>query len=387
MSNGVFTNSELVTPKTFLAACAVGWAFACTGCRDIGVGPVQPHTPDMKGFCYTSFTSNGFELGGQSNAVGDLHGQTGNTWIALVVFEYQSTSTSSDIGANTTGRNPLTGGVWSTTSTEADVREGIRQARLQQMHVMLKPHLDLYSGEWRAMVRPDTQGNWFRSYTAMILRYARLASELNVELLCIGTEFVVATQPAYTQSWLALADSVRRYYGGRLTYAANWNGASAAGITQPEFEQVEFWDRLDYIGIDAYYPLTNSIGDPVPRLETAKSRMQTPMQEIGAVASRWRKPVVVTEVGIQSVRGALASPWDFSLGKAAGAVPDNSVQELYYRAIVETIGDQSWCAGIFWWNWDSVPSSYEATDYTPRRKPAARILQEWYGAASLLVMR
>ena len=355
------------------------WLISCTivGCKDYGVEPIASHIPELKGFCYTSFASNGFTLGEQANAVGQLKTQISNNWIALVVFEYQSTQASYDIGPNTTGINPLTGEVWSTTSTEADLREGVRQARLQNMKIMLKPHLDLYSGEWRAMIRPDTQGNWFRSYNAMIVRYARLASELNIELLCIGTEFVVATQPTYTNSWRVLIDSVKIYYSGTLTYAANWSGAFGAGITSTEFDQIEFWNELDYIGIDSYYPLTNSPGDPLPSFDIAVNRMQSPLQSISSVSSRWRKSVIITEIGIQSVRGALASPWDFSSGKAQGAVQDNTVQEFYYRVMIEAMGKQSWCEGIFWWNWDSVPTSYEATDYTPRNKPATVILRDF----------
>ena len=340
----------------------------------------------MKGFSYTSFSSNGFALGAQHNAVGELKTQISNSWIALNVFEYQSTSTSYDIGPNTTGFNPMTGGVWSTTSTGADLREGVRQARLQGMKIMLKPHLDLYSGEWRALIRPDSQGNWFRSYAAMITRYARLASELNVELLCIGTEFVVATQPQYTSSWRAVIDSVEQYYHGTFTYAANWSGAFEAGITSPEFEQIQFWDRLHYIGIDSYYPLTNTRNDPIPSFDIAVSSMQTPLQSMQAVSSRWRKAIIFTEIGVQSVQGALASPWDFSLGKAQSAIQVNAVQEFYYRVMIETLGNQSWCMGMFWWDWDSVPTSYEATDYTPRNKPAAQTLFQWYSGGSALAL-
>ncbi len=362
-------------PILLFALCA---ALACGACTDFGVEPDESHMPEMKGFCYTSFASNGFTLGGQINAVEDLKSQIGNNWIALSVFEYQSTAASSDIGPNTTGINPLTGGVWSTTSTEEDIREGVRQARLQQMKVMLKPHVDLYSGEWRALIQPDPQGNWFRSYTAMITRYARLASDLNIEMLCIGTEFVVATQPTYTVAWRAITDSIKQYYHGKLTYAANWNGAYAAGIATPEFEQVEFWDKLDYIGIDSYFPLTSSPNDPIPSLQVVMERMIAPVQSIGAVSSRFGKSVLFTEIGIQSVHGALASPWDFSLGRVPGAVQDNGVQEFYYRVMIEAVGNQPWCAGLFWWNWESERSTYEATNYTPRNKLGACTLLEWY---------
>ena len=317
------------------------------------------------------------------NAVGDLKTQINNDWIALSIVNYQDTPSSTDIGPNTTGINPLTGMAWSTTSTEDDIREGVRQARSDGMKIMFKPHVDLYSGEWRALIRPDSQGTWFRSYTAMMTRYARLASELNIELICVGTEFVVATQPAFSMSWRAIIDSIKQYYNGKLTYAANWNGAYAAGITTPEFDQVEFWDQLDYIGIDSYFPLTDSPGEPLPSLAVGVARMQRAARSIGAVSSRFGKPVLLTEVGIQSVKGALASPWDFSVGRMPGAIQDNGVQEYYYRVTIDALGSQQWCSGVFWWNWESIPSSYASTNYTPRNKPAADLLRRWYsGSAS-----
>jgi Glycoside Hydrolase Family 113 len=347
-------------------------------CTDFGTEPAGSHVPGMKGFCYTSFASNGFTLGGQVDAVGNLKAQINNDWIALSMVDYQNTPSSTDIGPNTTGINPLTGGSWSTTSTDDDIREGVRQARTHGMKVMLKPHVDLYTGEWRGVIHPDSQGNWFRSYTSMMTRYARLASEFNVELLCVGTEFVVATQPTFSISWRAVIDSIKQYYDGRLTYAANWNGAYAAGIAIPEFDQVEFWDRLDYIGIDSYFPLTGSPGDPLPPLAEAIVRMQGAAQSIGAVALRFGKPVIITEVGIQSVQGALARPWDFSLGLVPGALQDNGAQEFYYRVTIDVLGNQQWCAGVFWWNWESIATSTASTNYTPRNKPAAALLRHWY---------
>ncbi|MBI4546801.1 MAG: hypothetical protein HY707_02390 [Ignavibacteriae bacterium] len=353
-------------------------SFFAFGCGESVVEPILGYVPEIKGFSYTSFTANGFTLGGKNNAVAELKTQINNEWVALVVFEFQSTPQTADIAPNTTGRNPLTGEVWSTSSTDEDVREGVRDARLQDMKIMLKPHIDLYTGEWRAAIQPDDQGNWFRTYTQMILKYTRLAVELNIEMLCIGTEYVVATQSRYTSQWSSVIDSIRQYYSGKLIYAANWSGAHAYGLIQPEFEQVEFWDKLDYIGIDAYYPITNSRDDPIPPVPVAVSKLSVPIQAMSRLSQRYHKPIIITEVGIQSVQGALATPWEYSLGSAPDAVQDNQVQEFYYRAMIESFGKQPWCAGMFWWNWESVRTSFEATNYTPRNKPAAVVLRQWY---------
>src|ERR1051326_8554976 len=350
----------------------------CSSCKESPVEPAPEHTLAMKGFTYTSFAANGFTLGSQSDAVGELAAQIGNDWIALTVFEYQRNDTASDIAPNVSGRNPVTDSVWSTSSTEDDLREGIRQARLHGMKVMLKPQVDLYTGVWRAAIRPDGQGHWVRSYTAIILKYARIAAETNAEMLCIGTEFVVGTQSGYSAQWRTVIDSIRHHYTGKLTYAANWSGASDFGISNPEFEQVEFWNSLDYIGIDSYYPLTDARTDAIPSFNSSITRMAAHDLEIASIANRFHMSVIITETGIQSVKGSLASPWDFSLGAAAGAIQDTSAQEFYYRVMIDALGKQQWCAGMFWWNWESVPSSNAATNYTPQNKAAARTLRQWY---------
>jgi len=358
----------------FLAIIAITVLFL--SCKESSTEPVLNHSLELKGFTYTSFSAGGFRLGHQSNAVTDMVNQTGTEWIALSVFEYQSTPSSHDIAPNTTGRNPITNAAWSTTSTGEDLLQAVTDIRSLGRKIMLKPHVDLYSGEWRAAIQPDTA--WFSAYLMMILKYAQFAQENQIEMLCIGDEFVVATQHQFTSRWRDIIAEIRRIYSGKLTYAANWSGAYDEGITTAEYLQVEFWNDLDYIGIDAYYPVTNSAANAVPTLEAATARLSSAVLQTGLAAAAFRKPVILTEIGIQSVKGALAEPWNYRLGSSTDAVQDNSVQEFYYRAVIETWGKQSWCAGIFWWNWESIATSNEKTNYTPRNKTAATVLKRWY---------
>ena len=46
-------------------------------------------------------------------------------------------------------------------------------------------------------------------------------------------------------------------YSGKLTFGANW---------YLEYEDVTFWDDLDYIGIQAYFPLTKKENQGVDEL-------------------------------------------------------------------------------------------------------------------------
>ena len=47
--------------------------------------------------------------------------------------------------------------------------------------------------------------------------------------------------------WRRLISKFRELCPGPLTYAVNWWG---------DYDVVEFWDELDYIGINAFFPLT-----------------------------------------------------------------------------------------------------------------------------------
>ncbi len=366
------------------ALCGMFLLFALVSCEHsaVGPGPVPTDPLLIHGFSYTSFARDGFTRGSGTGAVADLHQQTANDWIALCVFEYQRNATSHDIAPNETGVNPIDGTPWPTTSTPADLDVAVTDARRTGLKIMLKPHVDLYSGVWRASIIPDSA--WFAAYRAMMLKYAQFAADRSIEMLCLGVEYVVATQPQYTASWRALIRSIDSVYHGTLIYAANWSGDYADGIASPEYLQVGFWDQLTYVGIDAYYPVTLSADEPVPSLLTAMSRLDLPVQEVGGFVTSVGKPLLITEIGVQSARGALAQPWDYGLGNAPGAVEDDAAQDLYYRAILETFGRQSWCEGIFWWNWESVATQSERTNYTPRNKPAAATLRQRYGQLTVL---
>jgi hypothetical protein len=60
--------------------------------------------------------------------------------------------------------------------------------------------------------------------------------------------------------WRRRIADVRRVYSGKLTYAVNWHR---------EVEEVSFWDALDPIGVQGYFPLATAAVPTVDELETA----------------------------------------------------------------------------------------------------------------------
>ncbi len=81
------------------------------------------------------------------------------------------------------------------------------------------------------------------AYTDFVLDYAQIADSLGVELFCIGTE-MKRTALEKPEFWKRLVQKVKKVYDGPLVYAANWDS----------YDKITFWDDLDYIGVDAYFP-------------------------------------------------------------------------------------------------------------------------------------
>ena len=181
---------------------------------------------------------------------------TGANWISLIVTGYQDTITSTAIFTNTA------------TPTDADLIHVITQAHSLGLQVMLKPHLDLANdpAHWRGQIGQtftETQwAAWFAAYQMFINRYAQLAQTYSAEQFCVGTELSATESRA--NDWRTAIAGIRSRYSGPLTYAANHG--SEASLT--------WWDAVDYIGVDAYYPLTNKNNPTVADLKGPGSPIQ-----------------------------------------------------------------------------------------------------------------
>ena len=234
------------------------------------------------------------------------------------------------------------------------------------LRVMLKPQIWLRGGKFSGDIQFDTEEDFqtfWRAYRQWILHYARLARNNRIDLLCIGTE--LRHLSTREKEWRKLVAEIRRVYPGPLTYAANWGR---------EFEETPFWDALDYIGLNNYYPLAEDGGDTSPA--QLQARADQLAQSVAAVASRWKKPVLLTEVGYPSQAKAAAQPWleDFS------ARSDPALQARLYEAVFQAFYKQPWFAGMYWWKWPSSGHGGGPDDpsLTPLNKPAAQVVRSWY---------
>jgi hypothetical protein len=288
----------------------------------------------------------------------------GANYVSLIVPIYQANDNSSDIYAG--GDTP----------TDASLVSAIQYAHNIGLKVILKPHLGSQTGGWRANINASNRDAWFQNYGNMLNKYGDIAKQNGVEGICIGTELIsMATYTSNgdnTQRWNKVISSLRTHFGGFLTYSANWGSGSFA----EEVPHIGFWPSLDFIGISAYYPLAQ--GQSNPSVNTLiDSWNNWSSSKIKPLADQYGKKVLFTEVGYRSVDNAHNDPYD------GGRGGNTNLQEQSndYQALFQFWNNQSYLAGVSFWNWDSNPNSGGSGDnhYTPQNKPAENIMKQWFG--------
>jgi hypothetical protein len=254
------------------------------------------------------------------------------------------------------------------TPSDSALRHAMARARALGMRVVLKPHVDVLDGTFRGEIAPASPSEWFESYRAMLLHYADLAREGGATMLIVGTE--LTSLSSYAQRWRGLIADVRERFPGRLTFAANQlDGAEA----------VTFWDALDYIGIDAYMPLSAGAANPSVEALTDAWRSRGHVERIEQLHRRYAKPVLFTEIGYQSREGTAVTPW----GGATGGI-SHEPQQRAYEAAFRAWAEVPWFKGFLWWGWPT--GGYDPADgsHDARGKPAADVMRAWFtGAATV----
>jgi uncharacterized protein YceK len=235
--------------------------------------------------------------------------------------------------------------------------------------VMLKPQIWIRHGQFTGALSMPSEDDWKlleASYERFILNYAELAAVMGVELFCVGTElekFVMA-RPAF---WEALIGKIRNTYKGKLTYAANWD----------EYDQVPFWEQLDYIGIDAYFPLSQEKTPGVDNLIAAWEPWKVGIRDF---SKSQRRQVIFTEFGYRSMDYTARRPW---LADREEVPVNLDGQTNAKKAIFETFWREDWFAGGFVWKWftdHARAGGVGDNRFTPQNKPAQEIIKSYYSA-------
>ncbi len=290
-------------------------------------------------------------------------------WIVLHPYAWQRTFDDPVVvrGATASMR-------WS--PSDSTIKAVTRAAHAAGLRVFLKPHIWLLqqNGKWRSdieMKDEEDWATWFAGYAEMMIDYAQMAEELGIEFFCVGTELKM-TALLREKEWRALIASIREVYSGELTYAGNWDD---------EYQRISFWDALDYIGIQAYFPLSD---EKRPSLETIVDGWQRHKNEAEAISRHFGKPVLFTEIGYKSTEDAVIEPWRW-FGAMAGSFDRVSVQTqaTAFEGFFEVFWQEPWFAGAYIWRW---ASRHESTgglrdrDFWIQNKPAQNVVARGFSS-------
>ena len=254
---------------------------------------------------------------------------------------------------------------WYGEKTEG-VKKAIQIAKNIGYRVMLKPHVWVRGDGWPGdytLAEEEDWLKWEEDYSNYIMTYAEIASSSDVDLLCIGTEFrkVVVERPDF---WKFLIKKIKTVYKGQLTYAANWDN----------YQNVTFWEDLDYIGIDAYFPLSV---EKQPSIETLQKAWVPRKETLNDFSQSLNKPMLFTEYGYRSVEFCSKAPWETADDKQFDMVAQKNALEALYR----TFWNEPWFAGGFLWKWfpdHSNAGGINDRRFTPQNKHGQQVVAKWY---------
>jgi uncharacterized protein (DUF2147 family) len=313
-----------------------------------------------KGFSMAVWDANALN---NSDAALQQLASSGANSVTFVVTWYQTSTSSSSIFA--TG----------STASDASLVHAMQKARSLGLQVNLKPQVDSQDGLWRAYIQPTDPTSWFNGYSSMIGHYADLLQQNGGSVLVIGSELItLSTNSAYTAQWRSLISNLRGRFAGKLTYGGNWGSGDFA----EEFTRITFQDALDYIGINAYFPVANQ--GQTPTVDSVKSFWTSWItQKIGPYQQQFNKPVMFTEIGYRSATGTAAAPFD-----SWSIWPLNTQEQVTcYEGLFQAWANVPWFVGTAFWTWN-VNTNVSPTDiwYEVQNKPAQSTIQSWFSAGN-----
>jgi len=251
--------------------------------------------------------------------------------------------------------------------TKEGAKQYIQKFQEKGIKITIKPQIWVWRGEYTGFIEMTNEDDWQvleNSYTQFILLYAMLAQEIDAELFCIGTELekFIEKRPQY---WSNLIKEIKKVYKGKLTYAANWD----------EFKRTPFWSDLDYIGIDAYFPVSD---EKIPTVAQCLEGWKMHKAVIKSMSEKYNKSILFTEFGYRSMDYSGKEPWqsDYKIKSLNLQGQTNTTQALF-----ETFWNEDWFAGGFIWKWfhnHENSGGKNDNQFTPQNKPVEETIKRYY---------
>ena len=249
--------------------------------------------------------------------------------IALVPFGFMSSESEPTIfWANQTGSE----------NDESIIYSGINAKKIG-LQVMIKPQIWLRHGIWCGDIEMQNENDWLKfqnEYKIWILHYAAIAQQYQFEFLSLGVELLKFTKNR-PDFFISLISEIRKIYDGQITYSANW---------YDEADRIHFWDKLDFIGINSYYPLSEKENADEQELRRTSEKLGEHFSDLSV---KWNRKIVFTEIGFAKNK----SPWIMPHDEKNNSHYSETEQALCCKIISDGWLNQDWCGGLLWWKWAS----------------------------------
>ncbi len=275
---------------------------------------------------------------------------------------------------------------------------------------------------------------WFDSYTAFAVHYAQLSQKYHLPYFIFGNDLVnITTDTKATGKgtvgaagspgdkfactgrrdcgWRHVINAIKSAtyvdyqgrhltgggYQGQLIYGALWGGAQGAAV---EFEHIAWWNAVDFIGVDAGFPLTKLAADvPVATLVDAWHGKKDDLDLAGqgnivgrlqAISNKYKRPILFTSAGYASAPGSNNGP-----GATTPTTRDDLEQAHDMEALLRAFPQQTtpWFVGVIWsfdepkwprssvsgWATSSAWAGDTVTGSGPKdAKPGGKFLAQFY---------
>jgi hypothetical protein len=323
----------------------------------VGLGP-KPWKPDpfLKGVSLAML--NSLEGGYHAPAVErqlDALSKLGANAVSLMPFAFQPGADRPELRFFNRGPS---------SETDVGLIHAARAARARGIRVLWKPHVWVAGASWPGEIAMRSEADWaawWRGYRRYVLHHALLARWAGADLFCVGVE--LSKTIGRETEWRDLIAAVRLFYPGPVTYAANWYG---------DLESVRFWDRLDLVGVDAYFPLAEK---PGAGREALARGAKLVAERLARAARRAGKPILLTEVGFAAKQEAWMEP------HVEGGTYSEEDQAAAYDALLAALDHHPWLAGTFIWKAFSAPGSDGGgeADFRFQGRKAEGVVSRYYG--------
>jgi len=197
----------------------------------------------VKGMTFGAFASRGsLKRKDAKSSLDNLKLRTGSDTIVLVPNGLQENAHTETIFYDTKA-----------TLSDDELTEFISYVHEIGMKVFLKPTVNCMDGTWRAHINffdkevhcEPKWRNWFASYTAFQMHFAKLAEKTGCEMFIAGCEMVQTERRS--DEWRALISDLREVYDGPISYNTD----------KYQEDNVSWWDAVDVISSSGYYPLND----------------------------------------------------------------------------------------------------------------------------------